>query len=226
MAHKIVFHDFQDFTLLTQAQVRDMIEMFYRGGDTNFVIVAANPSKSSQLANAAYEAFSNTHTITISEKRIRKHCTDGYAGGDLPAPDIKTAAASILVHELQHANQNLLHKGNGLFYGNLGGTNAKGQPRMKHYRGRACEREARAYADEKMNEICAYFGHPPVARRAENRTEDHAELDAVIDLLAEIDNPTMNDIKDELRASGLLRPNNVMIVKKELSLLLDKSVVG
>jgi hypothetical protein len=226
MAHTIKFVDFHLFDLLTTTQVKDIIEMFYRGGDVNFIISACNLNGNT-MGNASYEGFSKTHTIALCKKNIVKFFkSQGQAGGDIKAPDIKTAAASVLVHELAHCNQNLLHKDNGIFWGKLGGYQIDGKPRMKRYRGRACEREARSYADEKMNEICAYFGLPPAARRAEDRAEDHEELDAVIDLLAEIENPTMDDIKTELRASGLLRPNNVMIVKKELSLLLDDSVVG
>jgi len=226
MAHKISFHDFDGFDLLTQAQVRDLIEMFFRGGDTTFFIFA-DEKEPKNLGHASYDAFGKVHTIMLCKKNIKKHFVlSKQSGGNIKASDVRVAAASVLVHELQHANQNLLHKGKGIFWGQMGGTNANGRPRMQRYRGRACEREAREYADQKMNEVCAYFGLPPCGRRAEDRTEDHEELDAVIDLLAEIDNPTMNDIKDELRASGLLRPNNVMIVKKELSLLLDESVVG
>jgi hypothetical protein len=228
MAHRIVFQEFGGFDLLSALQINDLIEMFYRGSDTNFIICSENIAGNT-LANASYDGFSHTHTIKLCKKNIKKFFSSlGQSGGDLRAPDITTATASVLVHELQHCNQNLVHKDNGVFWGNLGGTNSRGQPRKKRYRGRACEREARAYADEKLNEICAYFGLPFVARRSENRTEDHEELDAVIDLLIEIDSPTLDDIKDELRASGLLRPNNVMIVKKELAehgVLLDCVVV-
>lgn len=229
MAHNIKFVDFQGFDLLNTLQVKDIIEMFYRGSDINFVICAHNLDGNT-MGNASYDGFTKTHTIKLCQRNIKKFFEkQGQAGGDLKAPDIRTAAASVLVHELQHCNQNLIHKDNGIFWGKLGGITKDGKPRMKRYRGRACEREARAYADEKLNELCVYFNLPPVARRAENRVEDHEELDAVIDLLAEIDHPTMDDIKDELRASGLLRPNNVMIVKKELTemgVLPDASVVG
>lgn len=229
MAHNIKFVDFQGFDLLNTLQIKELIEMFYRGGDTNFIITT-NEKEPKNLGHASYCGFSRTHTVMLCKKNIKKYfALTGQSGGDLKAPDLKVAAASVLLHELQHCNQNLIHKGNGIFWGQLGGYQSDGKPRMKRYRGRACEREARAFADDKLNELCAYFGLPPCARRAENRAEDHEELDAVIDLLMEIDNPTMDDIKDELRASGLLRPNNVMIVKKELaehSLLPDASVVG
>lgn len=230
MAHNIKFVDFQGFDLLSTLQVKELIEMFYRGGDTNFVISTDDFKGKSTMGNASYDGFTKTHTIKLCQRNITKFFNlTGQSGGDLKAPSVKAAAASVLTHELQHCNQNLIHKGNGIFWGRLGGTNIKGQPRMKRYRGRACEREARAYADEKLNEVCAYFGLPFAARRAENRTEDHEELDDVIDLLMEVDGPTMDDIKDELRASGLLRPNNVMIVKKELAeqgVLLEGKVVG
>jgi hypothetical protein len=229
MAHSIVFKDFQGFDLLLTTQVRELIEMFYRGGDTKFVIYC-DEKEPKNLGHASFDAFARTFTVMLCRKNIVKWFESmGLSGGDLKAPDVRVAAASVLVHELKHCDQMTLHKGNGIFWGQLGGSTADGRPRMKRYRGRACEREARAYADEKLNEICAYFGLPPVARRPENRAEDHEELDAVIDLLAEIDNPSMDDIKDELRASGLLRPNNVMIVRKELSelsLLHDANVVG
>ncbi len=227
--HRITFAGFQGFDLLHTTQVRELIEMFYVGGDVNFVITT-DEKDPKLLGHASYDGFSRTHTITLIKKNIKKFFElNGQSGGDLKAPDIRVAAASVLVHELAHCNQNLLHKDNGIYWGKLGGTTARGRPRMKRYRGRACEREARAYADEKLNELCAFFGLPPVARRAANRAEDHEELDAVIDLLTEIERPTLDDIKDELRASGLLRPNNVLIVKKELAelgVLSDASVVG
>lgn len=227
MAHNIKFLDFQGFDLLSTLQIKELIEMFYRGGDVNFVISSLDHPKN--LGDASYDGFSRTHTIRLSKKNIKKYFSlTGQSGGDLRAPDIKVAAASVLLHELQHCNQNLLHKGNGIFWGKLGGVQKDGKPRMKRYRGRACEREARMFADERLNELCAYFNLPPAGRRPENRAEDHEELDAVVDLLAEIDNPTMDDIRDELRVSGLLRPSNVMIVKRELlemGVLHDMSVV-
>lgn len=229
MAHNIKFLDFQGFDLLSTLQIKELIEMFYRGGDVNFVITTEEFKGKNTLADASYDGFSKTHTIRLCKRNITKFFNlTGQSGGDLKAPTIKVAAASVLLHELQHCNQNLLHKGNGIFWGKMGGLREDGKPRMKQYRGRACEREARMFADDHLNELCAYFNLPPAGRRAENRAEDHEELDDVIDLLAEIDNPTMDDIRDELRASGLLRPSNVMIVKKELAtmgVLPDASVV-
>ena len=147
---------------------------------------------------------------------INKVFARGLAcGGNLKAPTIKVAAAMVLAHELQHANQSLIHKDSSVFYGNLGGVTSSGKPRMKRYRGRACEREAREFADEKLSDICAYFS-VPIETRKRVATQSESEISDLVEIFSECEEVSMEDIKEELRASKILSPTNVMEVKLQL----------
>jgi hypothetical protein len=218
MALNITFKDFHLFTLLSKEEIKDMLELFYRGGDRNFVIIAKK-SDPKFAGQADHDFFSNTSVITLVEKNIRAaHAMKHSCGANFPHSNIKVLAATTLAHEVQHINQMILHKRTGKFFGHLGGTNAKGQWRMQHYGNRACETDARAFADEKLSEICAYF-NVECPKRERVATNNENELDDIIDVFSACDSVSMDDIKEELRSSKILSPSNVAFVKTELATL-------
>jgi hypothetical protein len=206
MAHKISFLDFNDF-LLDEEEARDIIEMFFVWGDSKFIITTDEKEKRWRGYHQWFD-MAREHKITLSKKNITRDFNDkARVGGNHVAPTLKVAAAMVLVHELQHANQVKLHKP-------IAGSSFYTE---HHYWNRACEREARGYVDEKLNEICAYFGVPPVMRSGSRAAAtDHDEVDAVVDLLSECEYVSMDDIKDELRISNVLNPSTVKHVRGEL----------
>jgi biotin operon repressor len=214
MGHTITFDKFDGF-ILSEEEVRDLVEMFYRWGDTRFVFTTDENERAFRG-----ECFSNWagHTITLVRKNIVKAFENGkHCGGNLPAPTLKVAAASVVVHELQHANQYKLNSGQNKFYGKLGGLRKDGKPRMQHYKNRACERDARNFADERMGEICAYFAVPfQKGPAGTNGSGQGAEVLNVAALLLDCEEVSMDDVRDELRASKALTPTNVRAVIEEL----------
>jgi hypothetical protein len=215
MAHSYKFEGMEDFAL-SESEIKDIVEMFYRWEDSKFVF------DQDKMAKRTYRGqhvcmWDGTHKISFSMKNIEKDFKNKQRiACNMPAPTLKVAAAMVLAHELQHANQEKLHKGEMGFYGRMQGTTKNGNPRMKQYWGRACEREARAFVEEHLNEICAYFAAPFQMRRkaatiGDNGSENR-EVSAVAALLKECPQVTMDDVRDELRASKILTPANVQAV--------------
>ena len=216
MAHNIKFIDFED-SILTEEQVIDFIEMYYRFGDATFEIIISNKSGKT-CGNHIYHPWERRHVITLFPRALRYVISRNMSiGGNHKFTDEKIAMAAVLTHELQHANQAAYHKHGSSFYGHLPGVTEGGKGRMRQYHNRACERDARAFVDDRTNEIYAYFSAtPPMRRFVTAMGKDQDELSAVADVLGECSDVTMDDVKDELRASKMLTPTNVSLVIQKL----------
>lgn len=215
MGHSITFVDFDKNFPLSQKEIEQLVDLFYRWGDTKFFI---SHDISKRGARGEHHHTWDGHFIALAKKAIHNSFEKKIAvGGTIVPPTLKVACACTLVHELMHANQVKFHAGEKGFYGKMNGVNAKGHPRMKHYWGRACEREARAYVDEHINEICAFFAvDPPRPTVSMGGRVGQDEVMSVADLLCECEEVTLEDIKDELRISKVLNPSNFKIVMEEL----------
>lgn len=216
MGHTVIFQDFDKKFPLSEIEIRDLIDLFYRWEDTIFYI---NNKVARPRARGEHNSdWQGHHYISLARRSIENTFKEkGGIGGNYPAPTLKTAAAFTLVHELTHANQTKFHKGEKGFYGKMNGVNALGNARMKHYWGRACEREARQFVDEHLSEICAYFAvDPPKARMVRGMVPGQDEVLGVADILCECEEVTLDDIKDELRISNVLTPSNFKMVMNEL----------
>jgi hypothetical protein len=216
MGHTVIFQDFDEKFPLSKKEIEALIDLYYRWDDTTFYI---NHEINKKSARGEHNSdWAGNHYIALAKKAIHNSFNKKQAiGGTIVPPTLKVACACTLVHELQHANQVKFHKGEMGFYGRMSGVNAKGNPRMKHYWGRACEREARAYVDEHINEICAFFAvDPPRPTVSMGGRVGQDEVMSVADLLCECEEVTLDDIKDELRISKVLTPNNFKTVMAEL----------
>lgn len=216
--HNIDFdQSFNCFTLLNKDVVCDFIDMFYAYDDqTDVKWIITAETKSDFHGQHMFNPNTREHYIRLNEKNIRDSFTKGLRrfGGNLNLPDIDLmlAAGLVLAHELQHANQSKFHAKDKNFYGYLGGFTANGKPRMKQYKGRPCERDARAFVDEHLNEVFAYFNRDTPRRSKAAVVDDTTEVDAVVDLLLECDEVNMDDVRDELRSSKILNFKNVQKV--------------
>lgn len=215
MAHSYQYENMERFAL-SRSEIEDIVEMFYRWEDSKFKFIEGKMDKATYRGQHVCR-WDGLHEITFSMKKIEKDFKSGKKiACNMKAPTLKVAAAMVLMHELQHANQEKMHKGEMGFYGMMQGVNARGNPRMKQYWGRACEREARSFVEEHINEVCAYFAAPFQMRRkaaaiGDNGSESR-EVSAVAALLKECPGVTMDDVRDELRASKILTPSNVQAV--------------
>ena len=203
MAHSIRFEQFDDF-LLSKDEVRDFIDMFYRWGDAKFIVRTDKNER--KVRGRHCVDLGGVHTVSLVKQNIARDFQRGTTiGGNLRAPSLKCAAGMVLAHELQHANQSKLHKQEEGFY------------RDHRYWNRACERDARQFVDEHIAEICAYFDvSAPVRRKGPAPTGGDSEALAVAGLLSECSEVSMEDIRDELRASGILTPSSVRLVVEHL----------
>ena len=212
MGHTVIFQKFDEKFPLSQAEIVELIDLFYRWGDATFYV--NHDIDKPGTRGQHHSDWAGHHYIALAKKAIHNSFKNKQPiGGNVIAPTLKVACACTLVHELMHANQVKFHKGEMGFYGKMIGTNARGNQRMKHYKGRACEREARAYVDEHINEICAFFAVEPlrpIATLGGRVGQD--EVLSVADLLCECEEVSLDDIKDELRISHILNPSNFKTV--------------
>lgn len=195
--HRIAFaEDFGDFDLLSHKEIGELVDLFYRFEKTAWVFQKKMNHKDA-LGEMAYVPF-GIFRIALHQGRIsRSFERGGQPGGNLPAASARAAAAMVLLHELQHCHQLRYHKFSDAFF-------------TEHrYRNQHCEQEARRYVDENLNEVHAYLGLPPPRRSRKAAPEPGDELAAVADLLAECQEITIDDVREELRRSRILNPNNV-----------------
>jgi hypothetical protein len=213
--HQVEFDpSFNRFTLLSEQVVCDFIDVFYAYDENERVVWRIlNTSDGDFNGQHTFNSITLRHTISFNEKNIRRRFRAGTRvfGGNLKLSKIdeRLAAALVLTHELQHANQAKTHVGNMNFYGYLGGYDSRGRVKMKQYKWRPCERDAREFVDAHINEIFAYFDQGPPRRSKVIVPDDSKELVAVADLLLECAEISMDDVRDELRASRILNPKNV-----------------
>lgn len=198
--HRIQFDESFSGFVLTEDEVRDFIGLFYRWGAGRFLI--RRDEKERRFRGEHCCGMDGVHVITLVEKNIRRDFEKKQrVGGNLVAPTLQVAAGMVLAHELQHANQSRQHLRTEGFYTD------------HRYWNRACERDARQFVDEHLNQICAYFAvDPPMRGRVEEVAPGQEEVLAVADLLGECSDVTMEDIKEELRTSKVLNPKNVATV--------------
>ena len=92
--------------------------------------------------------------------------------------------------------------------------------RSRDYWSRACERDARQFVDERMEEICAYFGvpfqRPQHAGVVTPMADPLVEVRGVAALFRGCTRVTVGDVREELRLSRMLNPRNVRLVLEEL----------
>lgn len=207
MAHIVTFEDFGGFQLLSQQDVIDLIDLFYRWGDARFHVIG-HDKHPNRRGSHIYNGMTRTHVITLSRNNIEDGVRSaGRMGGNTKAPDSRAGAAMVLAHELQHANQSQLHTHNEVFY------------TVKRYNRRPCERDARSFVDDNMDVIMDFLGRerPVAVKRASAMESLVNPVGEVTDLLGECEEVSVEDIGDELRRMGANNPKNVLSVKKALS---------
>jgi hypothetical protein len=202
--HRVKFDDSFSGFILREDEIRDLVDLFYRWDDGCFIFRC--DEKERKFRGEHRYDLGGGHTITLVRKNILRDYESGKSvGGNMVAPTLRVAAGMVLAHELQHANQSKQH------------TRTEGFFKDHRYWNRACERDARAFVDEHLNEICAYFAVvPPMRSTVVDGVVGQDEVLAVADLLGECSDVTMEDIKDELRISKALNPKNVALVLERL----------
>jgi hypothetical protein len=204
---------------LTAEIIHDFIDMIYRWKDADFNIhIFTNASemrkhwgdpriKGTLLGEHRGSSMTNTHHISLVHDNIVKNLKRDVfpAGNNFKAHTTTMGYVMVLVHELTHANQREHHYDDSQFF------------QKKGYWNRACEREARGTVDDRINEICVYLNEEPPRRHKKKVDDDSEEVEAVVDILCECEEITMDDIRDELRASKILNPKNVQMVIEKIN---------
>lgn len=218
MGHNVEFDDsFDEQVLVTRQEVRDVIDMFYRFAPTNFLITCRTDRKEKKgrllEGSHLYRSIDRTHVIFLDPRSIAKAFAGGLnGGGNIRVPNLKIHFLSVLVHELQHANQVIIH-------GNDAGTVMNRRVPFQTYTSRACERDARSYVDDNLERLAAFCGvkiRKNLVGKKKEVPEADKELVEIADAFADLSSFTILDVVDELRSSGI---NNARNVTKVLELL-------
>lgn len=210
MPNQVNFYSYNPLkTLMSESEVRDVIDSLFRG-ESRFSIYGTmrhDRKNKPTLGLHVSGPLINDHEIYLAPEKIRDCFDRGAAcGGNVKAPHIKIAMGMVLAHEIQHANQAMIHKNHP--------TSFYGKERSR-YRTRPCEREARAAADESIKILAAIFNIQLHKDKFEEIPAD--EINLIAECLAESEEITVRDIVEELRLSGLNNAVNVSKVKSLLS---------
>lgn len=211
MPHAVTFEEWRDASsLLTEEQVRALIDLLYRGEDDRFVIYGCLPEgirgpRRDSLGGMHQKLLDGRHCIHLVPKNIRSRASRGGAiGGNRKVSDPKLAIGLVLAHELQHANQTLNHKPGSSFYG---------KP-FQRYAAHACEREARQYADDNLGLVAGVLGIS--LPNGGFQTDNATELVDVIDCFLDLDEMPVADLILELKECGINNPENVRRCREKL----------
>lgn len=211
MANEVTFEEFADLSsLLSEEQVRALIDILFRGEDARFLIRGCLPqgtrgARVTGLGGMHQRGLDGVHTIHVVPKNIRSRAIRGGAiGGNRKVSDPKLAAGLVLAHELQHANQTMNHKPGSSFYG---------KP-FQRYAAHACEREARQFADDNLSTVAGVLGIS--VPHGGYQQDDTMELVDLVDCFLELDEIPLKDLIHELRECGMNNPENVRRCREKL----------
>lgn len=217
MAFSISFQDYDERSVgLTKQEVRDLVELFYRG-DCPVTINGAMKagSKKRFLGLCSYNDLFKTINIYLCPKQIRADFGSGskpggIGGGTKKIRDFRCNVASILAHEVQHANQYSVHNPNStVFFGTS----------RSDYMSRACERDARMFADDMSETIHRVL---QVALPPKEEEREMAPLEPIaLDLAAMDEEPTIDDLREELRSVGMNNPVAMSKLREMIRILRD-----
>ncbi len=196
---------------LSQQLARDFVELFYRGSSPVTLHAQQSPARDKYRGLCMYNADLETIDIFLDPEQIRRDFGMNIpCGGTKRLSDFRAAVASVLAHESQHANQYAVHSSRS--------TTFFGTQRSK-YENRACERDARMFADDSF-ELIHDVLQIPLAKKREERPVTPLEPIA-IELAAMDEEPTNDDLKEELRSVGMNNPVAMAKLKEMIRVLRD-----
>lgn len=206
IGHTVFFENFSGLRpYLDEAQTKDFIDMMFRGNITRFTVDGG--LKEGRI-RGRHSLVGSRHHIELSPSNIIRDFEKGLPiGGNLKPVNRQMAIFMTFAHELQHANQTLLHSTNEGFF------------RKPGYRRRPCEVDARLFVDDQMQVIASFLGIAESVRRGptiQARSNQDLELVSLAEDLGEFEQLSVKDILEELRGAGLANPVNVGRIRQML----------
>lgn len=161
---EITFEDFETVTRLgvSEASVRDIVTMFYDGPPGTRFIIRDEAKTRRKGIRGEHTMSLGTHVITLFSGNIVagfRSESGTVGGGNVRCHDLRSAIVSVLLHEIRHASQRERYVPGTRFW--------KGA-----YRRRACEVDARRFADESLAEAEEMLDIPEDRRTRPERGTD------------------------------------------------------
>lgn len=191
-------------SLVTEEQAKALVDILFKGEDQRFTLHGHLPenvsrAKSKGLGGQHRVELDGSHCIHVVPENIRSRCgKNGVVGGNRRVSDPRLGAGLVLAHELQHANQTLVHKPGSQFYG---------KP-FQPYLAQAAEREARAAADDNYSLVAATLGIE-LPRELPPTDTTEADLEDFVDCFSDLAEVHVKDLVEELRGWGMNNPENI-----------------
>jgi hypothetical protein len=137
-----------------------------------------------------------TQKINLYVETIRQHFGKKlHCGGNFPCASYEASVLSVFVHEVQHANQALIH------------TNANERFwRGRSYLGRPCEVDARRFVDENRQLITEILGGQLEADASEDNEDREQMLGHFLEFFMEFEEVPLEEIRSQLRSSKMNNP--------------------
>lgn len=216
MALSIEFHSSYKpmRSLLSENDVRDILEMFFRSPSGMFRIVGSLPKvRPTVRGQHTYYPSSELHEIYLSRNVIERAFSQQSAmGGNFKLPTLRMAAVCVLVHEIQHANQAVVHGGK---------STINRRVPFRRYMTRPCEMDARSFVDEHMEEIAAFCDYDLSQFKPERGEHEEGEISQEIQEIFDVlslceEGVSIRDLTEELRSSGINTPGNIRTLQNLL----------
>lgn len=216
MAHRVTFEVYGKFQQhLSQAEVKDLIEVLFKGRDSDFIVRGQMKHGQKKGTRGLYNfmQLENVHSICLDLPTISRSVGNAPIGGNFPAPTLRLAIAMVLAHEIQHANQ-------------VVDPHSQKQNKIipfQTYLSRVHEKDARRSVDENIEIIAKVLGEPVPynVRQTQDVEKDGPDLAAVADDLKGCSELTVADLAEELRSMKANNPKNI----EKLKLLLEQKGV-
>jgi len=212
VSHRVRFEGWAPIKdLMTEEQATALIDLLYRGENAEFILHGHLPEGMSLLRSKGLRGRHclefGLNRIHLVPQNILKYCRESRpVGGNRRCDDPRLGAGLVLAHELQHANQHLLHRQGEMFWGRKPFTKYLSWPH---------EREARQFADDNRSIVAATLG-VELPKEMPELADVEATLEDIVTCFGELEEISIVDLREELRDAGLNNPVNIQRARERL----------
>lgn len=204
---------FLDRGRVTREMIVDAASFFYKGDSSELTLHIADCerkdddrlTKKSSTLRGSFEHL--PRRINLYTETIRKHFGKKiHCGGNFVCASYEASVISVFVHEVQHANQALIHPDSGEKFW-----------RGRSYFGRPCEVDARRFVDENRHQIANILGAELELATPEELEDSESLFGHFLAFFMEFEEVSIDEIRSQLRSSKMNNPIYMGRIMESLS---------
>lgn len=193
---------FLDRCRVSREMLVDAADFFYKGDSSELTLYVTDCerkendklTKKSSTLRGSFEHLPKR--INLYVETIRKHFGRKiHCGGNFVCASYEASVMAVFVHEVQHANQALIHVDAGEKFW-----------RGRSYYGRPCEVDARRFVDENRQQIANILGEELSASAPEDIDDRELLFGHFLGFFLEFEEVSLDEIRDQLRSSKMNNP--------------------